>query len=446
VGVPQQFRTGDIVRDEGRMSAAIDVKGWCPGALRPMESGDGLIVRLRISCGVVPLELASRVADWSEQFGNGLIDLSARANLQLRGVTPETLPALIAALDEAKLLDASVAAEAVRNVLVSPFSRLDPAAVVDARAIARALEERLTQDSALAGLPARFGFAVEDGGDFPLGDVNVDVRIEATRGVGQRFTLRLAGADTCIGPATAEGVVDAAIALAHAFLTSRRGDERRMRDLVARLGVEAIAQAAQLPILPSRRRANARQLSHLLGGHALGLQHFVGVAAPFGRFAARDFAMLAREAARVGATEMRLSPWRAIVIGALSSVDAQALANRLARTALVLDASDPRLRISACAGAPACASAQAPAREDAAAFAEALRGQSGEGVVVHVSGCAKGCAHPRPAAVTLVGAKGGYDLVLAGIARSEPVARDLTRPEALRAIAQFASRQGESAA
>ncbi len=24
-----------------------EIKGWCPGALRPMQSGDGLVVRIR---------------------------------------------------------------------------------------------------------------------------------------------------------------------------------------------------------------------------------------------------------------------------------------------------------------------------------------------------------------------------------------------------------------
>ena len=74
-------------------------KGWCPGALRPMESGDGLIVRLKITGGEVSAELASALAQWAEDFGNGQIDLTSRANLQLRGVSEKTLPGLQDALD-----------------------------------------------------------------------------------------------------------------------------------------------------------------------------------------------------------------------------------------------------------------------------------------------------------------------------------------------------------
>ena len=59
-------------------SAAFDVKGWCPGALRPMQSGDGLVVRIRPRSGVEPHELRV-LADAARRFGNGHIDLTRRA-------------------------------------------------------------------------------------------------------------------------------------------------------------------------------------------------------------------------------------------------------------------------------------------------------------------------------------------------------------------------------
>ena len=46
---------------------------------------------------------------------------------------------------------------------------------------------------------------------------------------------------------------------------------------------------------------------------------------------------------------------------------------------------------------------------------------------VHVSGCAKGCAHPAPADLTLVGDEGTYQVVLGGTARHKPVGRAVHR-------------------
>jgi sulfite reductase beta subunit-like hemoprotein len=76
------------------LAATFDVKGWCPGTLRPMESGDGLIARVRPWCGAFSLAQASGLADIAERLGNGHIDLTRRANLQIRGLSEECLPAL----------------------------------------------------------------------------------------------------------------------------------------------------------------------------------------------------------------------------------------------------------------------------------------------------------------------------------------------------------------
>jgi sulfite reductase beta subunit-like hemoprotein len=89
---------------------------------------------------------------------------------------------------------------------------------------------------------------------------------------------------------------------------------------------------------------------------------------------------------------------------------------------LILDLADPRRRVAACVGAPACASASTDVRIAAEQFAPLV----GEGSFLHVSGCAKGCAHPRPAPVTLVGRDGLYDLVRNGGPSDTPVAMALT--------------------
>src|SRR5690349_10110447 len=108
------------------MNAAVDVKGWCPGALRPMPSGDGLIVRIRPPCGAFTLGQAAALADLAQSLGNGHIDLTRRANLQLRGLGEARLPALHAALRKLMLLDRDAETEAGRNVMVSPLAGLDP--------------------------------------------------------------------------------------------------------------------------------------------------------------------------------------------------------------------------------------------------------------------------------------------------------------------------------
>jgi precorrin-3B synthase len=99
----------------------FEIKGWCPSALRPMASGDGLVVRLRPRGGRLSSAQASRIANLSNRYGNGLIDLTGRANLQIRGVVAEGHEALIEALARLGLIDADAETESRRNILVAPF-------------------------------------------------------------------------------------------------------------------------------------------------------------------------------------------------------------------------------------------------------------------------------------------------------------------------------------
>ena len=95
-----------------------------------------------------------------------------------------------------------------------------------------------------------------------------------------------------------------------------------------------------------------------------------------------------------------------------------------------MDPEDSRLCVIACTGAPACASAHASTRADAAFIA--ARHPPG---LIHLSGCAKGCAHPAPAAFTLVAAPDGYGLVRDGRAGDPPERGGLTLQDAVQILA-----------
>ncbi len=139
---------------------------------------------------------------------------------------------------------------------------------------------------------------------------------------------------------------------------------------------------------------------------------------PFGQTTADALAALASAAGAV-----RTTPWRALL----------APAGTVAPPGFITDPADPRLHIAACPGGPACASGSVPARADAAWLA-------GQGIAgVHVSGCAKGCAHPGPAAATLVGRAGRYDLVRHGRAGDTPALTGLTLAQAAGVLAQPAA-------
>jgi len=403
-------------------------KGRCPGALGPMETGDGLLARVRASGGRLALGQAAAIADATLACGNGIIGLSSRANMQIRGVSERTLADLQARLAAAGLIDADPEVERLRNIVASPLSDVDPASALDLADSVAALEKRLAEDMALRPLPAKFSFVLDAGGRLPLADVDADVRFEAEPGAdGAVFAACLAGEDALAALCAPGDVGETAARLARAFLALAGTNDnapRRMRALVARDGAKALFGAAGLEAGPRLRPQARASLNHVLGGHVFGTAIVVGFAAAFGTIDAGRFKALIERARELRASGLRLTPWRAFFIIGLDPRRAASIVAAGARLGFVANASDPRLRVAICPGAPACAHGMRPLREDASRFATQL--PEGEGIALHVSGCAKGCARPFATAATLTATERGYDLVLNGKAGDEPERRGLS--------------------
>ena len=372
------------------------IKGWCPGAWRPMQSGDGLVVRIRPHGGRLSPAQAAGIAELSGRFGNGLIDLTNRANLQLRGVSDGGHVPLLQGLAELDLLDANADAESRRNIVVAPFwSEHD-----ETRSIAMELE--LALSACHLELPGKFGFAVDCGRERELANVSADIRIE--RCAMGNIIVRADGA--AMGrPVGRTEAVATALALAEWFVASGgvKGGRGRMAAHLgtgARLPTALAASARPAPALPRPRPGLAS------GGVLIGIA--------FGQLNAAALALLARRS-----TGLRITPWRMILVEGLQEMPHF--------EGLVTVADDPRLSIDACTGAPVCPQAHADTR----ALATALAPHLGAGASLHVSGCAKGCAHPGISAITLVATDDGFDLVRNGFAGDKPLVHGLTRDQLL---------------
>jgi precorrin-3B synthase len=409
-------------------------KGWCPGALRPMETGDGLLARVRAPRGRLSLDQAAALADAALRCGNGAIGLSSRANLHLRGLSERTLPGLHARLEAAGLIDADPEIECLRNIVASPLDDLDPEALLDLGPSVAALKRRLKADEALRRLPAKFSFVFDAQGRLPLGDVEADVRFEASRD--RTLAIYLGGDDALAAQCAPAEAGDVAARLGFAFLAlAGAGDAapRRMRALVERKGAPAVFAEAGFKTKPSARSQRRVSLRDILGAHEFGAAVVVAAAAPFGEIAAGRVIDLIERARALGASGLRLTPWRAFLIAGLDPRGAESLVDEIATLGFIVDADDPRVRIAACPGAPACMHGHRSVRDDATRWAAAL--PKGEGVILHVSGCAKGCAKPTTTAATFTATATGYDFILAGRAGDPPARRGLSSTEVMRLLA-----------
>jgi precorrin-3B synthase len=371
--------------------SAVAVKGWCPGALRPMQSGDGLLVRIRPHAGRVDARQAKRMAELAERYGNGLVDVTNRANLQIRGVSETSCPPLIDGLAELGLLDPDPDTEARRNILITPFWN----AADETISIAAELEHALV--SGPHGLPTKFGFALDCGSVRVLAQASADVRIE--RDSDGRLVVRADGAK--LGRiVTRKEVVPTALALAEWFVNSGGAPGGRGR-MAAHLGDGATLPKNLCGDAPPGRNAALP----LPGPYPQGVM--IGVA--FGQLTPPALRLLGARA-----NGLRLTPWRMIL--------AEGTREMPACDGLIAQAEHPILRVIACSGAPRCREAHADTRALAIALAPSLPADAN----LHISGCAKACARSGPASVTLLATREGFDLVRGGSTHDEPVLRGLS--------------------
>jgi precorrin-3B synthase len=413
------------------MNSPVAIKGWCPGALQPMPSGDGLLVRVRIPGAMLQPTDALMLAALARQHGNGAIDLTRRGNLQLRGVRDEAWPGLLDGLARLGLLAGDVAAEQTINIVTPPLGDCDPQALVDGRALASALEAALLRDTRLRALPSKFGFVIDDGGSLSHGDVEGDIVLEAFARHGETRIALYAGDDRCVLLEVApKDVVATAIGLALAFLDCRGAGPdapRRMSQLLLRTEPAMLrARLGSDPPPQPRQRRGGRALRP--GLHGIGLTNALAVAAPFGAWTAHQIETLAHLALRAGGA-IRTTPWKVLLVAPVA--DASSL-DALAAAELVVTADDPRLSVAACPGAPACQSASVETRALARELAAML--PPAPDVRIHISGCAKGCARSEQTAFTLVGRDGRYDVVSDGRADATPRHEGLDAAQARRVI------------
>lgn len=356
-------------------------RGWCPSLHEPMQAGDGWLVRVKPSCGILQASEARVLAEASRRLGNGMIGLTNRGNLQFRGLTPNSAVDFADVVVALGLGAADPLAERRRNVLAAPL------ADAGARDLARALEAMLVGDKTLSALPAKFAITV-DGGAFSVLAAPADMRWRLANG---RAHVSLDGSDLEADCDPTE-VVALTRGLIGAFLDA---NAHRMRDLDARARFAVCGLAVQPAALAS--------IPPTVGPHPSAF----GVGLPFGALAADTLDQLAGIAETRADATLHLTPFRSLLLPGAAVLDAT--------DDLITNPDDPMLRIDACTGAPACAQATVHTRRDAAWLASRIQ------VPLHVSGCAKGCAHPGPSAFTLVGNAGRYDLVRHGRADGEPV-------------------------
>ncbi|MGA7431823.1 MAG: precorrin-3B synthase [Xanthobacteraceae bacterium] len=422
-------------------------RGACPGLSAPMPTGDGLLVRL-LPTGTLPLAAFAALCQAARACGNGVIEVTSRGSIQVRGLNEASAADFadtVAALD--------IAADDGVPVLCDPLAGLDAGEIFDSASLAAELRRIIAQSARATKLSPKVSVVIDGGGAIGLGTVAADIRLRAQALRGEVALHVSIGGDEAraagLGHVRPMHGVETVLRLLDVI--AQRGRNARARDVVAAEGPQAFRSAisdfllSAEPVPDSRLRGNERNgtAGAAIGKLSLGNgECAIGIGLTFGHAEAGSLERLIEAARAAEATGLRTAPGRALLAIGLSQKTAPAFAEAAERLGFITRADDPRRKVIACAGAPICASAHIASRALAPAIASSAAPRLG---TIHISGCAKGCAHSGAAVLTVVGMPEGCALIANGTVRDTPFAV-AAKNELSAAIANHAREHTEEAA
>ena len=154
----------------------------CPGLFYGVPAQDGIILRVRTPGGLLTSMQCQAVAQLAAQHGDGYVQITHRANLQIRAARAVPPATVLSTLQDAGLAARCPAVDHLRNIMASPTAGIDPQALIDTRPLVAALDDAIAQHKAFAGLPAKYSVGFDGGEGVSVRDRRNDLWFVATAG------------------------------------------------------------------------------------------------------------------------------------------------------------------------------------------------------------------------------------------------------------------------
>lgn len=324
----------------------------CPGVLRLHEAADGPLARVRLPGGRLDGSGLRGIAE-AAKLGNGIVELTSRAGVQIRGVRD---PGRCAELLAGSGLLPSASHDRVRNIIASPLAGRHADSRAETDTLVAELDRRLCADLRLAGLPGRFLFAVDDGAGLTghAADVTLVARAPDRFAIGEAEIHR-------------RDAAAAAVEAARAFLAGHWTRQAQLAGATVSVGMLLQRDGrAALTVMPRLARIDPETV-----------------------MAIADLA-----------DDVRVSTARTLTLVDRDPGTVDRDRSALERLGLITDPVSSWVGLTACAGEGACTKARYEVRAAAAARAA----QRGPGAPrEHYAGCERVCGRPAGATVVIDG-------------------------------------------
>ncbi|HEV8679515.1 MAG TPA: NirA family protein, partial [Stellaceae bacterium] len=451
----------------GRFPKGLDVfRHKFHGLFYVAPNQDAFMLRLRLPGGILSACQATGLADIAQRCGGGTLDITTRANLQIREIGAAHSIAVLQAVQELGLTSRGAGADNIRNLTGSPLAGIDPDELIDTRPLTRALYHHILNHRELYGLPRKFNIAFDGGGRIAILEDTNDIGFAAVRvGAGQPvpegvyFRMLLGGltghgsfARDSFVLLAADEVVAAAAAILRVFIDhGDRTDRNRARltYLIERWGLDRVmAEAAQHLPFPWRfagremcePRGPIDRQAHI-GVHPqaqAGLS-YIGIIARAARLTAYELRGLAEIAERRGSGTLRLTVWQNLILSDVPEPQAADAVAEIEALGLATRAGAISAGLVACTGNAGCKYALADTKRDALALADHLEPRLAldQPLNIHLTGCPNSCAQHYVGDIGLLATKvdiggddeaEGYHLVVGGASGADPaLGREICR-------------------
>ena len=425
---------------------------------------ESLMMRCRIAGGSISSSQFRGLAEIASDWGPGHIDLTTRANLQVREIMPKDCPAVLMKLSDLGLSSQGSGADNVRNITATATTGFDPDELIDVMPYARAIHHYILKNRDLYGLPRKFNISYDSGGVVSTCTDTNDIGFYAVK-VGTNdhnitpgiyFRMHLCGitghkqfASDCGILLTPAETIPVAAALMRVFIENGDRTNRkkaRLKYLVDDWGIpKTLAETAKKLTFELRDfplAACEPSLPKFKHGH-LGIHpqndgnNYLGVLTPVGRLSCQQMHAIAAIADHYGRGEIRLTVWQNLIIPGIP--DAMLEAATAAVIACGFDYRPASITggIIACTGSRGCKYAAADTKGNAIDLGQYLEAQVqlDQPVNIHLTGCPHSCAQHYIGDIGMMGVKvktasgesvEGYNIVLGGGGDdSQAVAREI---------------------
>jgi ferredoxin-nitrite reductase len=424
----------DLVRfaREGWKTIADDDKErlkWV-GVFQRRPTPGHFMMRIRMPNGIVTAAQCRLLGEITRESGRNIADITTRQQVQLRWVTIEGVPEVLARIEAAELTSLQTGMDNIRGIIGCPATGLTPKELFDTGPIAREFQRIFVGNKAFTNLPRKFNVTITGCPEHCTGGETQDVSMTpALRTVEGR---EIAGLNVAVGGKQGSGgpvfawaldafvtaeeaaAVCAEIALIYrdhgpresrsksrlAFLIADWGPERFRKELEGRLG---------RPLPPAGRDARGASVNDHIGlfrqKHP-GL-NYIGLKTPVGRVTGDQLLELARLSERYGRGELRFTPTQNVLIPNVPDGRIRALLDEPLLKELPYNPSEIQRGLVSCTGTDFCNLALIDTKTRAMALARDFEARLGRvrPLTVRWSGCPASCGNHHTADVGLQGCK-----------------------------------------